>query len=52
MYFTVKYNVFHKYIINATTTAINARKKLFDNGSCSFHVDSLSFLYDKDVNLT
>ena len=29
MYFTIKYNVFHKYIINATTTAINARKKVF-----------------------
>jgi hypothetical protein len=27
MYFTIKYNVFDKYIINATTTAINACKK-------------------------
>jgi hypothetical protein len=32
MYFTIKYNVFYKYIINATTTAINACKKLFDVG--------------------
>jgi len=29
MYFTIKYNVFYKYIINATTTAI---KKLFNVG--------------------
>jgi hypothetical protein len=28
MYFTIKYNVFNKYIINATTTAINACKKV------------------------
>jgi hypothetical protein len=30
MYFTIKYNVFYKYtyIINATTTAINACKKV------------------------
>jgi hypothetical protein len=28
MYFTIKYNVSYKYIINATTTAINACKKL------------------------
>ena len=27
MYFTIKYNVFYKYIINATTAAINACKK-------------------------
>jgi hypothetical protein len=28
MYFTIKYNTFYKYIINATTTeAINACKK-------------------------
>jgi hypothetical protein len=26
MYFTIKYKVFYKYIINATTTAIHARK--------------------------
>ena len=32
MYITIKYYVFHKYIINATTTAINAFKKLFDVG--------------------
>ena len=33
MYFTIKYNVFYKYIINATKTAINAcKKKLFDVG--------------------
>jgi hypothetical protein len=32
MYFTIKYNVFYKYIINATATAINACKKLFDVG--------------------
>ena len=33
MYFIIKYNVFYKYIINATTTAINAgKKKLFDFG--------------------
>jgi hypothetical protein len=28
MYFTIKYNVFYKYIINATTTEINACKKV------------------------
>ena len=28
MYFTIKYNVFYKYIINATTTAINTGKKV------------------------
>jgi hypothetical protein len=28
MYFTIKYNVFNKYIINATATAINACKKV------------------------
>jgi hypothetical protein len=28
MYFTIKYNAFYKYIINATTPAINARKKV------------------------
>jgi len=28
MYFTIKYNVSYKYIINATTTAINACKKV------------------------
>ena len=32
MYFTIKYNAFDKYIIDATTTAINACKKLFDVG--------------------
>jgi hypothetical protein len=34
MYFTIKYNVFDKYIINATTTAIFKMpvKKLFDVG--------------------
>jgi hypothetical protein len=30
MYFAIKYTVFDKYIINATTTAINASKKLLD----------------------
>jgi hypothetical protein len=28
MYFAIKYTVFDKYIINATTTAINASKKV------------------------
>jgi len=28
MYITIKYNVFYKYIINATTAAINACKKV------------------------
>jgi len=28
MYFTIKYNVLYKYIINATTTAINACEKV------------------------
>ena len=28
MYFTIKYNAFYKYIINATTTTINACKKV------------------------
>ena len=32
MNFIIQYNVFYKYIINATTTAINTSKKLFDFG--------------------
>ena len=32
MYFIIKYNIFYKYIINATTTAINTCKKLFELG--------------------
>jgi hypothetical protein len=32
MYFKIKYNVFYKYIINATTTAINACTQFFDVG--------------------
>jgi uncharacterized protein YcfL len=28
MYFTIKYNVLYKYIINATTTAINTCKQV------------------------
>ena len=33
MYFKIKYNVFYKYIINATTTAINVGKQIvFDVG--------------------
>jgi hypothetical protein len=32
MHFTIKYDVFNEYIINATTTAINTCKKLFDVG--------------------
>jgi hypothetical protein len=30
MYFKIKYNAFYKYIINATTTAINICKNEFD----------------------
>jgi hypothetical protein len=32
LYFIIKYNVFNKYIIYATTTAINTYKKVFDFG--------------------
>ena len=32
MYFIIKYNVFNKYIIYTTTTAINTCNKLFDFG--------------------
>jgi hypothetical protein len=32
MYFIIKYNVFNKYIINVTTTAINTCKKIFEFG--------------------
>ena len=32
MYFITTYNVFYKYIINATTTEINTCKKIFDFG--------------------
>jgi hypothetical protein len=32
MYFIIKYNIFYEYIINATTTAINTCKNVFDFG--------------------
>ena len=32
MYFIIKYNVFNKYMINVTTTAINTCKKIFEFG--------------------
>ena len=58
MYFTIKYNVFYKYIINATTTAINACKKViwrWSKGGISFliyasYLTRESTLYFLNVN--
>jgi hypothetical protein len=45
LYFIIKYNVFYKYIINATTTVINTCKKLFE-------IDQREVISDREISDT
>ena len=59
MYLKIKYSAFHKYIINATTTAKNTWKKEFDCGQrevISFFTlvankGEYSIIYSKETNI-